>query len=128
MGEPARDERRASGIGGLACNICGDTEPFHVHDGDRRIDDYFTVGRGQTDFTAAQAWRERALKAEARQVTDEMVERLAVYFLNEHRSKTGIPPANSLNILTDLGQEEWRHKARAALLAALNVEGEVDRG
>lgn len=46
------------------CSICGDTEPFHVHHGDKRIDDYFTVGRGMTDFEAAKAWRERALKAE----------------------------------------------------------------
>lgn len=47
------------------CRICGDDEPFHVHDGGKRIEDYFTVGRGQTDFQAAQAWRARALAAEA---------------------------------------------------------------
>lgn len=47
-----------------ACAICGDEEPFHVHDGDRRIEDYFTVGRGQTDFEAAVAWKRRALEAE----------------------------------------------------------------
>jgi hypothetical protein len=52
-------------MGRSACNICGDLEPFHVHDGDKRIEDYFTVGRGHTDFSAAKAWKARALAAEA---------------------------------------------------------------
>jgi len=47
------------------CSICGDPEPFHVHHNDERIEDYFTVGRGQSDFMAAQVWRRRALRAEA---------------------------------------------------------------
>lgn len=47
-----------------ACTICGDREPFHVHDGDRRIEDYFTVGRGMSDMDAAREWQRRALAAE----------------------------------------------------------------
>lgn len=46
------------------CEICGSTEAFHVHDGEIKIPDYFTVGRGMTDFQAAQAWKVRALTAE----------------------------------------------------------------
>lgn len=46
------------------CTICGDTESFHVHDGDSRIEDYFTVGRGMTELQAALAWKRRALDAE----------------------------------------------------------------
>jgi hypothetical protein len=49
-----------------ACRICGDTEPVHVHHGDRRIEDYFTVGRGESDFMAALRWKRRALQAEAK--------------------------------------------------------------
>lgn len=52
-----------SGHYGPKCSICGDLEPFHVHDGDKRIDDYFTVGRGMTDLTAARIWKDRALEA-----------------------------------------------------------------
>lgn len=48
-----------------ACSICGDTEPFHVHDGDRRIENYFTVGRGMSDMDAAREWHRRAVAAEA---------------------------------------------------------------
>lgn len=46
------------------CTTCGDTEPFHVHDGDRRIEDYFTIGRGMSDLGSALAWKRRALSAE----------------------------------------------------------------
>ena len=41
------------------CSICGDPEPSHVHLQEHRIDDYFTVGRGQTDFQAALMWQQR---------------------------------------------------------------------
>lgn len=47
-----------------ACAVCDDPEPFHVHLQDRRIEDYFTVGRGQSAFDAADAWKTRALRAE----------------------------------------------------------------
>lgn len=47
-----------------ACAICGDTEPFHVHNGDGRIEDYFTVGRGMSAMDAAREWQRRALAAE----------------------------------------------------------------
>lgn len=47
------------------CTVCGDAEPVHVHDGDKRIEDYFVVGRGETDFGAAKRWKIRALVAEA---------------------------------------------------------------
>lgn len=61
------------------CTICGDREPFHVHDGDRRIEDYFTVGRGMTEMDAARAWQARARDAEralsdARTVIGDFVE------------------------------------------------------
>lgn len=56
------EPRTSSGV--QACRVCGDTEPFHVHNRGRRIDDFFVVGRGQNDFQAAQAWKARALKAE----------------------------------------------------------------
>lgn len=46
------------------CTVCGDTEPSHVHHNGLRIDDYFTVGRGETDFDAAVRWKRRALAAE----------------------------------------------------------------
>jgi hypothetical protein len=47
------------------CTICGDSEPFHVHvgkqePGARRIEEYFTVGRGLTEFEAALLWKMRA--------------------------------------------------------------------
>lgn len=56
MGSSANDGKR--------CTVCGDTEPFHVHDRGERIEDYFVVGRGQTGFDAARAWKARALSAE----------------------------------------------------------------
>lgn len=43
------------------CSICGDDEPFHVHSQGKRIENYFTVGRGQTDFQAADAWKKKYL-------------------------------------------------------------------
>lgn len=53
------------------CTICGDTEPVHVHKNgpdmepmQDRIEDYFTVGRGETDMEAADRWKNRALAAE----------------------------------------------------------------
>lgn len=55
-----------SGRYGPKCSICGDLEPFHVHDGKKRIDDYFTVGRGMTDLIAARLWKDRAMDAERR--------------------------------------------------------------
>lgn len=54
-----------------ACSICGDDEPFHVHDHNgERIERYFTVGRGQTDFQAALAWKDQAgrLRSAAREL------------------------------------------------------------
>jgi hypothetical protein len=53
------DERRA-------CSICGDSEPFHVHDQGQRIENYFTVGRGMSEMDAARAWQARAVAAEQR--------------------------------------------------------------
>jgi hypothetical protein len=47
-----------------ACSICGDSEPSHVHHEGRRIEDYFTVGRGETEMEAARRWKARALAAE----------------------------------------------------------------
>lgn len=64
-GSQPNTSRRAPRLAGSRCSICGDWEPFHVHNGDERIDDYFTVGRGMTDFLAAQEWKRRALEAEA---------------------------------------------------------------
>jgi hypothetical protein len=46
------------------CRICGDSEPFHVHNGDIRIEDFSTVGRGMTDLEAANIWKRRALMTE----------------------------------------------------------------
>lgn len=43
------------------CAVCGDPEPSHVHHDGERIDDYFTVGRGESDFQAATRWKRRAL-------------------------------------------------------------------
>jgi hypothetical protein len=51
---------------GPLCAVCGDDEPVHVHCGKKRIEDYFTVGRGESDFAAALRWRERALRAEGK--------------------------------------------------------------
>jgi len=52
---------------GDVCAICGDREPWHIHDSNgRRISDYFVVGRGQTDLEAARSWKSRALDAERR--------------------------------------------------------------
>jgi hypothetical protein len=39
------------------CTICADVEPHHVHDRAERIDDYFLIGRGQTDEEAARSWQ-----------------------------------------------------------------------
>lgn len=55
-GEPDRRSRR--------CLVCGDDEPFHVHHQGRRIEGYFTVGRGQSNFDAARAWKARAVELE----------------------------------------------------------------
>lgn len=52
--------------GARVCAICGDDEPVHVHRGDERIEDYFVVGRGESDFMAARRWKQRALEAERR--------------------------------------------------------------
>jgi len=49
------------------CEICGDPEPVHVHDNAHdmaRIEDYFTVGRGEDEMQAANRWKTRALRAE----------------------------------------------------------------
>jgi len=61
---------------GPKCSICRDLEPFHVHNGKRRIDDYFTVGRGMSDLEAARLWKDRALTAERelRKVKEELPE------------------------------------------------------
>ena len=53
-----------SGTYGPKCSICGDLEPFHVHLEGKRIDNYFTIGRGMTDLVAARLWKQRALEAE----------------------------------------------------------------
>lgn len=53
-----------AGYGRIACTICGDTEPFHVHVNGGRMEDYFTIGRGMSDLAAARAWKDRALAAE----------------------------------------------------------------
>lgn len=45
------------------CSICGDDEPSHVHHNGQRIEDYFTVGRGQSDFDAALLWQQRYFSA-----------------------------------------------------------------
>lgn len=50
----------------VRCEVCGDPEPTHVHNGGKRIDDYFCVGRGETDFDAAERWKARALAAESK--------------------------------------------------------------
>jgi hypothetical protein len=50
------------------CRICGDQEPHHVHHGGSRIEDYFTVGRGQTDFQAALSWQQKYLAATRQEV------------------------------------------------------------
>lgn len=57
---------------GRACTYCGDTEPHHVHDAEgQRIEDYFTVGRGQTEFQAAQSWRAKYEKCRRALATGE---------------------------------------------------------
>lgn len=50
------------------CPICGDSEPHHIHlDGQRRIEDYFVVGRGQEEMEAVREWHVRATRAEERE-------------------------------------------------------------
>ena len=49
----------------LACRICGEPEPSHVHNDGKRIEHYFTVGRGESDFMAALRWRDLAEAREA---------------------------------------------------------------
>lgn len=68
---PDDDARAGQGnfchiCGDAVCHICGDAEPVHVHNGPDRIEDYFVVGRGETDLGAARRWKERALDAEER--------------------------------------------------------------
>jgi hypothetical protein len=46
------------------CTKCGSMEPFHIHHGDRVIQDYFLIGRVNSDMEAARIWKQRALKAE----------------------------------------------------------------
>lgn len=48
------------------CKICGDTEPHHVHDEmglvgapEERIENYFLIGRGQTDMEALRSWQSK---------------------------------------------------------------------
>lgn len=46
------------------CTICGDPEVTHVHNDGKRIESYFTVGRGESEMDAARRWKARALVAE----------------------------------------------------------------
>lgn len=62
MTEHTFKPRRTTGSN--PCEICGDAEPSHVHYEGGRIEDYFTVGRGESDFAAAQRWQRRATDAE----------------------------------------------------------------
>lgn len=48
-----------------SCAICGDTEPFHTHNEGQRIEDYFTVGRGLSEFESALLWQRKAKKRAA---------------------------------------------------------------
>jgi hypothetical protein len=63
----------------IACGICGDAEPCHAHDGDNRIEDYLTVGRGETPAAAAMRWQARAFRAE------EALEALTHYLALPHK-------------------------------------------
>lgn len=46
------------------CKICGSGEPFHGHLDGKRVEDYFTIGRGLTELESAAIWQDRAVKAE----------------------------------------------------------------
>lgn len=60
------------------CRLCGSTEPFHVHlgwqsEGGRVLEEYFTVGRGLSEFESAQEWQRRA-KARAKALREFEIE------------------------------------------------------
>jgi hypothetical protein len=46
------------------CSKCGSMEPFHIHNGEHVIKDYFLIGRVEPDIEAARIWPCRALTAE----------------------------------------------------------------
>ena len=52
------------------------------------------------------------------EITDEMVERLAVHLVNDYRAITDTPPLAALDDLSDFAQGDWRRKARKLLAAA----------
>ena len=91
---------------GALCTICGDDEPFHVHNEGKRIEDYFTVGRGQTDFGAAEAWKHRVLTAVAIFLASEAAERAL---------------AKALATFWEDGESDFTSDARG-LLAAMRAE------
>jgi hypothetical protein len=78
-----------------ACKICGDHEPVHVHVGDERIEDYFTVGRGESDMDAARRWQARTVAAEKRLAEAAT----AVRALRENEAFGGIEKSDVLRIL-----------------------------
>lgn len=104
------------------CRICGDSEPFHVHYRGERIEGYFTVGRGQTGFQAAQAWQRRALAAEAdlakaREITDAAQRFIAATKSVEH----GETLAALADLKLALGQDLPRSLKREADASTLDT-------
>lgn len=66
-----------------ACAICGNSEPFHVHNQGERIEDYFLVGRGLDEMGAARIWKVRAVGAEAGvERLQEALQRIASFPVN----------------------------------------------
>ena len=62
---PPMSDAKTLGAAATACRICGEPEPSHVHNDGKRIEHYFTVGRGESDFMAALRWRDLAEAREA---------------------------------------------------------------
>ena len=106
-------ERRYTARAGEAtpCKICGDRDPVHVHTGSApnfegpRIEDYFTVGRGQTDFSAARYWKRRTARAE-----QEVAALRADVERWMQRSERDDQAARALRAERD----EWANRARAS--------------
>ena len=91
----------------MNCRICGSDEPYHAHDGDKLIPDYFTIGRGQTEFEAAQAWKlrhqrtQRALMGLVALADEEVIGTLA----SSLRSVGLVDTANEIDLAVEKARE-----------------------
>jgi hypothetical protein len=110
------------------CAICGDEERHHCHNGGTRIENYFTIGRGQDELDAAREWHGRAVAAEA-EVAAVIGERDAARAaLGEDLEAAGaysLALAELPGIMAE--RDEWKARALAAEEQAATAEARFAR-